>query len=107
MPPLIREYDSGGIEQKEISEDVSDIFSIDIINVWLPILIQVFVLQVVVHMSERMTRLPHGMQLGLKLSACLGSKFDVYTLEKGIPGNDLDINEVRLPGLFYNLHCRI
>ncbi|KAL7554753.1 hypothetical protein ACHAWF_018292 [Thalassiosira exigua] len=63
------EYDSHGIEQKEISEDV------------------------VVHMSERMTRLPHGMQSGLKLSACLGSIFDVGTLEKGISENEFDIDE--------------
>ena len=64
------EYDARAIEQKEISEDVVE------------------------HISERMTRLPHGMLLGLKLSACLGSKFDVTTLQKSIPnGGDLDLNE--------------
>ena len=50
-------------------------------------------LQVVEHMSERITRLPQGMQLGLKLSACLGSKFDAFTLERGTPENGIDINE--------------
>lgn len=63
------EYDARGIEEKEISEDVVE------------------------HMSERMTRLPHGMQSGLKLAACLGSKFDLACLTKGVPNNEVEINE--------------
>ena len=63
------EYDPRGIEAKEISGDV------------------------VAHMAERMTRLPHAMQSGLKLAACLGSTFDAATLEKGTPENDIDITE--------------
>lgn len=65
----VREFDTRAIELKEISQDV------------------------VVHMSERMTRLPHGIQSGLKLAACLGSKFDAHLLEKGVQDPDVDIKE--------------
>ena len=40
-----------------------------------------------------MIRLPHGMQSGLKLAACLGSSFDARTLEKGVLEISDDINE--------------
>ena len=66
---IIREYDIRGIEEKEISEDV------------------------VQYTSERMIRLPHGMQSGLKLAACLGSQFNARTLEKGVLESDTNINE--------------
>ncbi len=63
------EYDIGGIQQKEVSEDV------------------------VQHMSERLTRLPRDMQLGLKLCSCLGASFDVNALMKGGPANEFDVEE--------------
>lgn len=51
------------------------------------------ILQVVEHMSERMTLLPHDMQYGLKLCACLGNKFDAVVLQKSISENDINLND--------------
>lgn len=44
-------------------------------------------------MSERMTLLPHDMQYGLKLCACLGNKFDAVVLQKSISENDINLND--------------
>lgn len=63
------EYDIVGIQQKEVSEDV------------------------VQHMTERMTRLPREIQIGLKLCSCLGVSFDVNALIKGGPANEFDVEE--------------
>ena len=49
--------------------------------------------QVIEHMSKRMALLPHGIQSGLKLSACLGSIFSANTLQKGIPDKGIDTTE--------------
>mmetsp|Transcript_22604 Transcript_22604/g.49001 ORF Transcript_22604/g.49001 Transcript_22604/m.49001 type:complete len:889 (-) Transcript_22604:208-2874(-) len=62
-------FDTRGIDAKEISDDLVE------------------------HISKRMTRLPHGMQSGLKISACLGSSFSAGTLQKGFSRNDFDIDE--------------
>ena len=62
-------YDIAGIHQKEVSVDVVE------------------------HMSQRMTRLPRDMQFGLKLCSCLGASFDVNALKKGGSASEFDVEE--------------
>eukprot|EP00984_Skeletonema_dohrnii_P030217 scaffold21542_cov121-Skeletonema_dohrnii-CCMP3373.AAC.2 len=61
-------FDLQKIEVKEMSEDV------------------------VKHMTEHMSRLPKKMQMGLKLCACLGPKFDTAIVEKVQRGANIGDN---------------
>ena len=58
-------FDLQKIELKEMSEDV------------------------VKHMTQHMSRLPKKMQVGLKLCACLGPKFDIAVVEKALNGSNI------------------